>query len=280
MIIDFHTHVFPPSIVQNREDYLYRDELFRLLYAGKNSKLATTADLISNMDDQGIQRSVILNIAWNSQEICRQTNDYILESIARYPNRLIGFCMVKFDSQNAAILEIERCKKSGIKGIGEIRPSCDILKQNSTLHPIIDYIVEQNLILLTHTSEPIGPIYPGKGEITPQTLYPLITSNTNLKLVCAHWGGGLPFYALMPKVNPFFKNLYFDSAASPFLYQPQIYSLVTQSVGLEKILFGSDYPLLSPQRLLTEIENLNISLSAKNAILAGNAIKLLDMSSE
>jgi uncharacterized protein len=280
MIIDFHTHVFPPSVIQNREDYLSRDEIFRLLYSKSKAKLATTEELISNMDTLGIQKSVILNIAWNSQEICRKTNDYILESVARYPDRLIGFCMVKLDSPNIALLEIERCKKSGIKGIGEIRPSRELLSQDSILQPIIDYIIDQKLILLTHASEPVGHMYPGKGDITPQLLYPLITRNTNLKLVCAHWGGGLPFYALMPKVKPYFKNLYFDSAASPFLYNSQIYSLVTQSAGLEKILFGSDYPLLSPQKLLNEIDNLNLSLSAKDAILANNAVKLLDISSE
>ena len=280
MIIDFHTHVFSPHIVSNREKFVSLDALFKTLYSENKAQLATTENLISNMDIQEIQKSVLLNIAWNSQELCCQTNDYIIESIVRYPNRLIGFCMVDFESPDTAILEIERCHKFGIKGVGEIRLSKGLLKQHSLLQPIIDSIINHNLVLLIHTSEPVGHYYPGKGEITPELLYPFITHNPDLKLVCAHWGGGLPFYSLMPKVKPHYRNLFFDSAASPLLYSSQVYSQVAQLVGLDKILFGSDYPLLSPRRLINEIDTLEISSEAKKAILSVNANKLLEISSE
>jgi len=49
-----------------------------------------------------------------------------------------------------------------------------------------------------------------------------------LKIVCAHWGGGLPFYALMPEVGKSFTNVFFDTAATVFLYQPQIFEQVSQ----------------------------------------------------
>jgi uncharacterized protein len=275
MIIDFHTHVFPPQIAGNREKYVSLDPLFKLLYSEKKARLATTEDLIADMDSQEIQKSVILNIAWDEQDICRQTNDYILESVNRHPDRLIGFCMVKFDSTEEAISEIERCLKGGIRGIGEIRPSREFFENASILTPVMDFIIKNELILLTHASEPVGHLYPGKGDITPGQLYPFITGHPGLKLVCAHWGGGLPFYALMPKAKPYFKDLYFDSAASPYLYSPQVYSQAAQLAGPHKILFGSDYPLLSPRRLLDEIDSLDMPPEDKSAILSGNALKLL-----
>jgi uncharacterized protein len=275
MIIDFHTHIFPPEIANNRDQYLDKDVLFKTLYSNIKAKLATAEDLISSMDTHGIQKSVVLNIAWSSNELCRQTNDYILESVSRFPDRLIGFCMVSFDSNDESIEELSRCTQAGIKGIGEIRINSELLNRNSVFSSIIEFLVTHKLILLTHTSEPVGHQYPGKGDTTPELIYPFITKYPNLKLVCAHWGGGLPIYSLMPRVKPFFKELYFDSAASPFLYSPEIYSQVAQLVGFDKILFGSDYPLLSPRRLLNEIESLNISEETKKAILAGNACKLL-----
>jgi uncharacterized protein len=278
MIIDFHTHVFPPQIVNNREKYIPLDPLFKLLYSENKAKLTTAEDLINNMDAQEIQKSVILNIAWDSLDLCKLTNDYILDSVIRHPDRLIGFCMIKFDSPENAIFELERCQKGGIKGIGEIRPSNEFFNQDSLIKPVIDYIKKHELIVLTHTSEPVGHQYPGKGDITPGQLYSFIIRHPGLSLVCAHWGGGLPFYALMPKVKPCFKDLYFDSAASPFLYSPQVYSQVAQLVGSGKILFGSDYPLLAPRRLLKEIDILGLPLEDKQAILAGNALKLLKIS--
>ena len=51
--------------------------------------------------------------------------------------------------------------------------------------------------------------------------------------MCAHWGGGLPFYALMPEVEDSLSNVYFDSAASPFLYDASVFPTVAGLVGRE-----------------------------------------------
>lgn len=121
MIIDFHTHIFPSWLIRDRQKYVERDPLFNLLYSSPQAKLATAEDLIASMDSCGIDRSIILNIGWSSPELCRETNDYILESMTRYPNRLSGFFMVKLDSPDDALPEIERCTKAGCQGIGEVR---------------------------------------------------------------------------------------------------------------------------------------------------------------
>jgi uncharacterized protein len=275
MIIDFHTHIFSPRIKNNREKYTRDDPLFKLLYSPPQVKLATAEDLISSMDEGDIDISVVQNIAWSSPEMCRETNDYILESIARYPGRLIGFGMVALDSPNSALEEIGRCVSGGIKGIGEIRPGREILHNLNLIRPIIRELINRDLVLLTHASEPLGHIYPGKGDITPGVLYPFIAAFPELKVVCAHWGGGIPFYSLMPEVKKALENAYFDSAASPFLYEPLVYPQVAQLAGAGKILFGSDYPLLPPRRLLKEVESLDLADGIKNQILFENAQKLL-----
>ena len=277
MIIDFHTHVFPPQIKKNRSKYIDSDPCFAILYSEKNAKLATADELIASMDKAGVDISVIVNIGWTTHELCVETNDYILESIARYPQRLIGFCTVQPHSYEAAITEIERCAQEGIRGVGEIRPDIQLfdLRDEEVIEPLIKVIRKHKLILLTHASEPVGHNYPGKGTITPDMLYPFITSYPDLTIVCAHWGGGLPFYALMPEVKQAMNNVFFDTAASPFLYSPQIYNQVIQLVGAEKILFGSDYPLLAQSRLLEEIRSLDLPEETRDLILSGNAQRLL-----
>ncbi len=277
MIIDFHTHIFPPRIKKNRSKYIARDHCFAILYSSPNAKLSTADELIASMDEEGIDTSVILNIGWTTHELCVETNDYILESIARYPQRLMGFCTVQPQSLEAALDEIERCAKGGIRGVGEMRPDTQLLnlRDEEVMKPFIEAITKHNLILLTHASEPVGHEYSGKGGITPDMLYPLITSFPHLTLVCAHWGGGLPFYALMPEVKKAMSNVFFDTAASPFLYSPQIYNQVIQLVGADKILFGSDYPLLAQSRLLKEIKSLNLPGETARLLLSGNAQRLL-----
>jgi len=277
MIIDFHTHVFPPQIKKNRSKYIDSDPCFAILYSEKNAKLATADELIASMDKAGVDTSVIVNIGWTTHELCVETNDYILESIARYPRRLIGFCTIQPHSYEAAITEIERCAKEGIRGVGEIRPDIQLfdLRDEEVMEPLIEVIRKHKLILLTHASEPVGHEYPGKGTITPDMLYPFITSYPDLTIVCAHWGGGLPFYALMPEVKQAMNNVFFDTAASPLLYSPQIYEQVIPLVGAEKILFGSDYPLLAQSRLLEEIRSLALPEETRDLILSGNAQRLL-----
>jgi uncharacterized protein len=275
MIIDFHTHIFSPQIKRNREKYIGLDSLFSDLYSNPKAKIVTADELIDNMDENGIDMSVVLNIGWGNTDICIETNDYILESVARFPKRLFGFCMITLDSAEIAIKEIERCVKNGAKGIGEIRPGKRLLANLTQIEPILNKMVENDLILLTHCSEPVGHAYPGKGDISPESLYPLIAKYPELKLVCAHWGGGLPFYALMPEVKITLKNVFFDSAASPYLYQPGIYNQVAALVGSEKILFGTDFPLLSPKRYLIEVDSLNLEPELKKQILSENAERLL-----
>jgi predicted TIM-barrel fold metal-dependent hydrolase len=277
MIIDFHTHIFSPQVVRQRDKYIERDPVFRLLYANPKAKLATASDLIQAMDEQGIDMAVVQNIQWSSPELCAESNDYIMEAIAQYPDRLTGFGMVQLDSPDTALPELERCIKYGLKGVGEVRLSPAILKRTDLLATVIREIINSNLILLTHTSEPVGHLYPGKGDISPEALYPLISDFSELKLVCAHWGGGLPFYALMPEVKRAMENVFFDSAASPFLYEPQIFKQTAQLVGAHKILFGSDYPLLSPERVLKQINNLDLPEETVELMTAGNACRVLDL---
>ncbi len=276
MIIDCHTHVFPPQIKKKRSDYIDRDPGFAVLYSPKDAKLATADELIDSMDQEDIDISVIANIGWTTHELCVEINDYILESIARYPKRLIGFGSIQPNSLEAAVAEIERCAQGGMRGIGEIRPDMQLFDLNDEIMaPIMETLRKHKLILLTHASEPVGHYYPGKGAITPEMLYPFIASFPDLTIICAHWGGGLPFYALMPEVKKAMKNVFFDTAASPYLYSPEIYQQVIPLVGADKILFGSDYPLLAPGRLIKEINSLDLALETKSLILGSNAWRLL-----
>jgi len=107
---------------EHREEYIGRDPLFARIYAKPTAKIASCEDLIAVMDEEGIDRSVILNANWGSLELCQETNDYIMESTSRYPDRLTGFCSLPPNAGEVAVAELERCIRGGISGIGELRP--------------------------------------------------------------------------------------------------------------------------------------------------------------
>ncbi len=280
MIIDCHTHIVPPAIRENRIRYVEEDPCFAMIFSDRRAKMATAEELIASMDESGIDVSVVLNYGWTTHDLCVQVNDYILESVAKYPRRLVGFCSVQPNSTEKTIVtEIERCVRGGAKGIGELRPDMQLfdLRDDTVMAPLIEMLKKYKLILHLHASEPVGHSYPGKGSVTPGILYPFIEHNPNLTIMLAHWGGGLPFYALMPEVKKALKSVYFDSAASPFLYDPHIYTRVIEILGAEKVLFGTDYPLLDEKRALKELEDLKLKEADLELALSGNARRLLDI---
>lgn len=280
MIIDFHTHIFPPQVKENRDDLVRRDACFAEFYSSPKAKMATAEELIVSMDQAEINTSVILNTGWISQELCAQINDYILEAAARYPDRLVAFCAVQPKAGEAAIVELERCARGGARGIGELRPDIQgfDLGDKELMEPFVEVARRYRLLFLIHASEPVGHQYPGKGTITPDTLYRFICNFPELRVICAHWGGGLPFYALMPEVASALANTFFDTAATPFLYQPQIFKHIAEIAGADKILFGSDYPLMSPKRVMAQIESIDLPRETETMILGGNARRLLEWS--
>jgi len=277
MIIDFHTHVLPPGIKKDRSAYVGKDKAFAAIYSDEKVKIATAEDLIENMDREGVAFSVVVNYGWSTHELCVETNDYILESVARYPERLAGFCSVSTYTDDKSLEEIERCARGGAAGLGELRPDVQLPRSAApeTLAPLSRILQDNRLMLLTHSSEPVGHLYPGKGTATPQKLLAFISCFSGLPIICAHWGGGLPFYALMPEVRQALENVYFDTAVSPFLYRPEVYRLVRDMVGADRILFGSDYPVIPPSRLLKEIEDSGLSGEDRDLICSGNARRLL-----
>jgi len=277
VIIDFHTHIFPPWLRERRDEYSKVDPCFSLLYSRPKARIATAEELLASMDEAGIDLSVVLNAGWVSHELCVETNDYILDSVSRYPKRLVGFCAIQPRAGDAAITELERCAKAGARGIGELRSDVQgfDLADETTMKPLVDAALKHDLIFLTHSSEPVGHEYSGKGSITPDILYSFITAFPNLKLVCAHWGGGLPFYALMPEVAEALANVFFDTAATVFLYKPEIFEQVSRIIGSDKILFGTDYPLMHQNRVIAQIQSSQLPEEDKASILGANAQKLL-----
>ena len=129
--------------------------------------------------------------------------------------------------------------------------------------------------ILTHTSEPVGHEYPGKGRTTPDVVWRFVNNFPDANLICAHWGGGVPFYQLMPEVANISGNVFFDTAVSPLLYSESIFSTVTEIMGSERILFGSDYPLIDQKRVIQQIVDSDITDDSKENMLYANARRLL-----
>jgi uncharacterized protein len=279
MIIDCHTHIFPADVQQNRDQYFQAEPNFKLLYQSPKSKLIGATELLNAMDEHGVDKSVIFGFPWSDTDTYRFHNDYIMEIVQKYPHRFIGLgCFDPADVQ--ALAETERCLAGGLSGIGELafyRSGIDesALEQ---LAPIMKICLNRGLPVLIHTNEPVGHHYHGKTPITLAQIYQLIKRFPDNNIILAHWGGGLFFYSLMKKqVKESLKNVYFDTAASPFLYDAAVYRVAIELTGADKILFGTDFPLLPPARYFSEMDQAGLSPAEIDQICGLNAKVLLSL---
>ncbi|MCX8011798.1 MAG: amidohydrolase family protein [Desulfobacterota bacterium] len=279
MLIDAHTHVFPPTMQNHRHELILRDKSFRLLYQNEKAKLVGAEEVITMLDDRSIDRAVIFGFPWQDLELCRQGNNYVLESITRFPDRLIGFITLPWQGTDEVIQECERGIKFGARGVGELAQYHQPQNQDifQSIGPIAKFLEEKKLPLLLHVNEPVGHNYPGKIDIEFKTLQTFISVHQELTLILAHWGGGFFFYELMPEIKKITSNVFYDTAASPLLYHHQIYEIALKIIGEERILFGSDFPLLTPRKYFKEM---NVTINSEEAlkkIKGENAQRILNL---
>ena len=277
MVIDSHCHILPPRFPERRAELLARDATFAALFPKAGAAMATAETLVRAMDRAGVSRSVVMGMGWTDPALAKEVNDYLIESVRRNPRRLIGFCSVNPAWGDGALAEVERCAAEGLAGIGELHPDTQgfDITDGPGLAPFMDAARRLGLPVVVHGSEPVGHLYPGKGATTPEKLYRFIENFQDNTIICGHWGGGLPFYALMPEVPARMKNVYFDMAASPLLYRPEVLTTAAELVGPEKILFATDFPLVRHQRLLRQVTESGLDAAAQEAILGGNASRVL-----
>jgi predicted TIM-barrel fold metal-dependent hydrolase len=277
MIIDFHTHIFPSFFRDNERAFFAAEPAFERLYGSSRSRLVDREDLLRSMDEAGVHKSVILGFPWEDPDHYRRHNDHIIESVQRYPDRLIGLCCFSPLSPQAPG-EAERCLASGSSGVGELAvyssdPSAEPMYASAEIMRLCERF---DVPVLVHTNEPVGHDYPGKNPTTLAQIYRFLNAYPQNKIVLAHWGGGLFFYALMKReVKEVLHNVWFDTAASPYLYEERIYRLAVEILGDDQIVMGSDYPLLSPSRYLAEMTAADLPERSFKKIAGENAARLL-----
>jgi predicted TIM-barrel fold metal-dependent hydrolase len=261
MVIDCHTHIFPPPVCQDRGAYLTLDPAFSILYSSPRANVVEAKGLLDEMDRCGVDQAVVLGFPWSDPDLIRRHNDYVGEETGRSGGRLIPFVCVDPRTPSAAD-EVERCLKAGMGGVGELAFYADPLDERviEGLAPIALSCRAYEVPIMLHANEPVGHDYPGKAEVPLGTLYGLIRAFPENRFILAHWGGGLFVYELLKKeARDVLSRVAYDTAASPFLYEPTIYSVAVRIVGARRILFGSDFPLISPERYFAEIAGAGLS---------------------
>jgi len=272
-IVDAHTHLFTPEVLADRAGYLRRDAWFEHLYANPRAVLVAAEALLTSMDEAGIAQSIVCGFPWRDLGLCREHNAYLAEVIGRSDGRLAWLATVPPHQGEPAATEAERCLGAGAVGLGELNADAQgfDLAAPDALRPVVEVCVSASRPVMLHASEPVGHAYAGKGSATPDRLLRFVEAFPELTVVAAHWGGGLPFYELMPEVAAAAARIVYDSAASTYLYRFQVFRAALDIVGRERVMFASDYPVLRQDRFLRRVLDAGLQDEEMAPVLGGNA---------
>jgi predicted TIM-barrel fold metal-dependent hydrolase len=257
VIVDAHTHAFPPHWIADRVNHCRRDRWFGDLYEAPSAKMIDAVELMSAMDSAGVALAIACGWPWLDPGLCREHNDYLANAARASNGRLAWLGIVAPASPDAAA-ETERCLTLGASGIGELNADAQgvDIAQPGLLADVAAVLIAAERPLLLHASEPVGHRYPGKGTATPDRLLSFLAANPDLRVVLAHWGGGLPFYELMAEVAALTRNVVYDTAASSYLYRPGVFRTVLDIAGRERVLWASDHPVLGMGKFLQRTRRL------------------------
>lgn len=275
-VFDSHTHMFPARVRERPGEVEDAEVAFKLMFGRGKSRMTGPETMLSEMDAAGVDMAILYPFPWTTLERCAENNDYLLEVASSRPERFLAFAVTNPALGRSAVSEARRCLEAGARGLGELhaQPQGFDLGERGTMAPLVQLAMEFEVPVMIHVNEPVGHDYPGKGPVTPREIYEFVRDFPGVDLILPHWGGGLPFYELMPEVAEACARVYYDSAASPYLYHSDIYRLAAAAAGAGKIFFATDYPLLPYERTLADAREGMSRSALEAAVLGGNAARL------
>lgn len=289
IIIDSHIHHYPDCIVANPTTWAKSagEGYWASLVGPKSAQsFVSTEQLLADMDAAKVAKAVLAGWYWERADTCGIQNDFYAELILKYPDRFVAFASIQALEGDKALDMFKKAIDQGFQGLGECFPALQgFSMQDPSWLKIVELAIGQHMPILLHVTEPVGKAYLGKYRHDFGPYEWLAKTYPEATLIFAHWGGLMPAYELNPSFAKTAKNIYYDTAASPLLYDMRIFKLMVELLGSKKILYGSDYPLrLYPsqqklpdfERFLGAIQGLGLKKEDLNAILGANMQGLLD----
>lgn len=281
-IIDSHVHLYPPEVNRDpagwaaaRGEGHWATLCTRVRKDGRAVQGFPSVDeLLRAMDAADVARAVLQGWYWERAESCAEQNRFYEKCVRAHPDRLSA-CAAVHPSEGAEA--VRRAADAGFVGLGELSPHSHELAGQGTARGEWDAIFsaagEAGLAVCAHITESAGEAgarkYPGKVETPLGCFTRWARAHPATRFVLAHWGARLPLDAELGAEARKLTNVFYDTAASPLIYGARasagIWREMTEAVGADRILFGTDYPLTLYPR------NENASPHDSMALLAAEA---------
>jgi predicted TIM-barrel fold metal-dependent hydrolase len=289
-VIDCHVHLYPAEA--NRDPVGWaaahgEEEWAGMCARRRKDGLAVQTfpsvdELLREMDRAEVERAVLLGWYWNRLENCAGQNRFFAECVRAHPERLAAFATIqpRGAARDAVRAEMRRARDEGLAGLGELSPHTQGYGiDDPVFRDALAHAAEWRWPVNLHVTDPNSRIYPGRVETSLEDFMRLAREWPRVRFVLAHWGGLLPLRDPAAEALP---NLYYDTAASPLIYDDSVWERFLATVPDRRVLFGSDFPLnnypkLDPAPAMARFVAEAKAARAPETVLRENALRLLGL---
>ena len=257
-IYDCHTHIYPGKIaakaVRSIADF----------YGVEASGDATAETLMENSRRCGVSRCLALAVSVDGGHV-QHINDFLIASVNAHPDFLWGFATLHPDMEDPG-KEVERILKAGMRGI--------------KLHPDMQSfsLSERRADKLFEACEGVCPMLMHTGDkryrnSNPSLIPPILKKHPRLQLICAHMGGYSEWDDAARCLAD--TGVFVDTSSSFFWLPPERARQLIELYGEDRVLFGTDFPMWTPQPEIDFLTSLGLGERALRKIFSENLKKLI-----
>lgn len=257
-LIDFHTHIYPEKIAKKATDYL------RSFYDLPSEWPGTSENLLIFGQGAGISKFVVLPVASRGDQV-RKINDFIIEE-SKAHDEYITFGSFHPDVENLCG-ELEYAADNGLKGF-KLHPDQQKFSiDDRRLYDAYDFLSSKNLPVLFHVGDP-------RSDLShPQRLIKIMKEFPQLRVVAAHFGGWCIFDEAYDLIRN--ERCFFDMSSSMYFLGKEKITKFIRDYGVEKVFFGTDFPLWDPDVEVKSFMSLDLTEREKDLVGYKNAEEFL-----
>ena len=260
-IFDIHAHIYPDKIARKASASI------GTFYGGMAVHGdGSLADCIRRMDEAGVERFAAHSVAISPHNV-ESINHFIYSAWERYPQRIVPFAAIHPDMEDMQAT-VDGIVARGFRGI-KVHPDIQGFALDGERAAGMMEAIAGRLPLLIHAGD---PRYDYDG---PRRILHLHELFPKLQLICAHFGGWNEWEEAMELLPG--HGLMIDTSSSLYRFPMERAEEAVRRFGAENVLYGTDYPMWTPQQELTRFMRLRLSEREREDILWNNAARLFQL---
>lgn len=222
------------------------------------------------MDEAGVERGLIC--AWYDASGPLISNDEVAAWVAAHPDRLTGVASVDIRNPRLAVAELRRAVSDlGFRALRIVPWLWGLPPSHRLYYPLFSECVELGIPFMTQVGH-TGPLRASETGRPIPYLDDVALDFPELVIVGGHTG--YPWTAEMISLATKYPNVYIDTSAYVAHRYPAELVAYMRGHGRRKVLFGTNYPMITPAQALRRLDELGLDDEARGLFLGGNASRL------